>query len=495
MAARSKASKVQDLPEVFRPQDAKQASRAAAGGEIRRLARALYTTNLDEPAERLIARRWAQVAAIYFPGAVIVDRSAVLAGPAADGSLFLDVGSSPKNPRPVKLPGLTLRPRNGPGPIPGDMPFVSLHSSSPARTLLDNLAPSRTRSGTRRTLTREELETWLEDQASTKGETVLNQLRDDARRIAPELGAQERLADADRLIGAMLGSRDAELATPRAKSRAAGMGYDRKRLELFESLRRLLASSSLAERPEVPDPQRLMAFYEAYFSNWIEGTQFGVDEAKEIIFEGSVQPSRPADSHDILGTFEAIIDPSLSATPPSDFAELEEYLRSAHRLIMRGRREIGPGEYKTAVNRAGSTTFVRSELVRGTLKEGFEVLATLPAGLPRAVFAMFLVSEVHPFADGNGRTARLLMNAELNSQGLARILIPIVYRDEYLTALKALSQGSNLRPLSRVLDRAQEWSAGMAWHDEASLDSQLAATNALLTPEAADESGRRLVQP
>jgi len=67
MAARSKASKVQDLPEVFRPQDAKQASRAAAGGEIRRLARALYTTNLDEPAERLIARRWAQVAAIYFP--------------------------------------------------------------------------------------------------------------------------------------------------------------------------------------------------------------------------------------------------------------------------------------------------------------------------------------------------------------------------------------------------------------------------------------------
>jgi len=67
MAARSKASKVQGLPEVFRPQDAKQASRAAAGGEIRRLARPLYTTNLDEPAERLIARRWAQVAAIYFP--------------------------------------------------------------------------------------------------------------------------------------------------------------------------------------------------------------------------------------------------------------------------------------------------------------------------------------------------------------------------------------------------------------------------------------------
>ena len=123
-----------NLPEIFRPEDSRWASRAAKRGEIRRLARGLYTSNLQEPAEQLVRRRWYDVSALYFPGAVIVDRSAVLAGPADDGSLFLDIGSRPINPRPVALPGLTLRPRNGPGPIEGDVQFIGLRMSGQART-------------------------------------------------------------------------------------------------------------------------------------------------------------------------------------------------------------------------------------------------------------------------------------------------------------------------------------------------------------------------
>ena len=146
------------LPELFRPEDSRWASRAAARGEIRRLARGLYTPNLDEPAEQLVRRRWYDAAALYYPNAVIADRSAVLAGPAPDGSLFLDVGPRPVNPRPIMLPGLTLRPRNGPGPVERDTQFVELYMSSPARTMLDNLRPSRARSGVSRTLRREEIE-------------------------------------------------------------------------------------------------------------------------------------------------------------------------------------------------------------------------------------------------------------------------------------------------------------------------------------------------
>ena len=33
---------------------------------------------------------------------------------------------------------------------------------------------------------------------------------------------------------------------------------------------------------------------------------------------------------------------------------------------------------------------------------------------------MFLVAEVHPFADGNGRVARVMMNAELIAGGQQR---------------------------------------------------------------------------
>jgi Fic family protein len=40
----------------------------------------------------------------------------------------------------------------------------------------------------------------------------------------------------------------------------------------------------------------------------------------------------------------------------------------------------------------------------------------------------FLVSEVHPFLDGNGRLARVMINAELAAARQMRVLIPIVYR-------------------------------------------------------------------
>lgn len=221
------AANSQNLPEIFVPEDAKWASRAAARGDIRRLARGLFTRNLDEPAEQLVRRRWYDVAAVYFPGAVIVDRSAAVSGPAADGSLFLDIGERPVNPRPVALPGLTLRPRNGPGPVEGDGHFAGLRMSGPARTLLDNLRPSRARSGVARTLRREEIEDRLDRIARLRGDQALNELRDAARAIARALDAEAQFAELDRLIGALLGTRDADLRT--AAARAAGRARLRRR--------------------------------------------------------------------------------------------------------------------------------------------------------------------------------------------------------------------------------------------------------------------------
>jgi hypothetical protein len=85
----------------------------------------------------------------------------------------------------VKLPGLTLRPRGGPGPVEGDIEFAGIRVAAPARTLLDNMKPSRERSGVRRTLRREELEERLDRIARIRGNGALNELRDEA------LGAAE----------------------------------------------------------------------------------------------------------------------------------------------------------------------------------------------------------------------------------------------------------------------------------------------------------------
>jgi hypothetical protein len=484
-----------NLPEIFRPEDSRWASRAAKRGEIRRLARGLYTSNLDEPAAQLVRRRWYDVAALYFPAAVIVDRSAVLAGPADDGSLFLDVGPRPVNPRPVVLPGLTLRPRNGPGPVEGDTEFIALDVSSPARMVLDNLRPSRVRSGVSRTLRREELEEYLDRIARVRGAQALNELRDAARAVAPALGAEQQLADLEQLVGALLGTHEASLRTPAAKARRAGVAYDTERLHRFELLRAELAKRDFAARAAPEDPERLFAFFEAYFSNWIEGTEFEVEEAEKIVFEGRVPAQRPADAHDVQGTFDAITDPALRAQPPTDADALEDYLREVHARIMRGRPEIAPGHYKDAANRAGMTHFVRPELVRGTLREGFTAYRTLPIGLPRAIYAMFLVAEVHPFTDGNGRVARALMNAELSVAGLCRVMVPMSYRDEYLSALRALSQNDNPTPLWRMVDRAQRWASLMTWTEHDRVLALMHETNALAAPESIRELNLHLLDP
>ena len=122
-----------------------------------------------------------------------------------------------------------------------------------------------------------------------------------------------------------------------------------------------------------------------------------------------------------------------------------------------------PGKFKTVHNQAGMTLFVAPDLVEGTLRKGFQWLQGLNTPFQRAVFMMFLIAEVHPFVDGNGRCARIMMNAELVAEGQARIIIPTIFRDNYLSSLKALSLNSRFEPLIRTLDFAQNYTSHIDW--------------------------------
>jgi hypothetical protein len=484
-----------DLPEVFRTDDHAAASRAARRGDLRRLARGLYTTNLDEPAEQLVRRRWLDVAAIYFPGAVIVDRSAVEGRPAEDGSLFLDVGPGRSTAATKRLPGLILRARPGPGPVEGDMPFGELHRSCQARTVLDNMRRSRARTGVARTLNATELEEWLEVLARNRGEKELLRIRDEARRLAPLLGAEREQRRLDLLIGTLLGTRQASLATRAARARSSGVPYDVARAALFERLHGALVGYLAPVRPEPPDPQRVFAFFEAYFSNFIEGTEFMLGEAEDIVFHGAMPADRPEDAHDVLGTFKAVTDPAMRTRVPTGAGDFVELLAELNRRILESRPAVNPGELKREPNRAGGTIFVAPELVEGTLRDAWRLYETLPAGFARAVFAMFVVTEVHPFSDGNGRVARALANAELSAAGECRILVPLSYRSDYLGALRAMSRQGAPTPILRMAERAQRWASLVDWSEMSRAVAQLEATNALVPSDEAEERGVILLDP
>ena len=91
---------------------------------------------------------------------------------------------------------------------------------------------------------------------------------------------------------------------------------------------------------------------------------------------------------------------------------------------------------------------------------------------------MFVISEVHPFRDGNGRIARVMMNAELVAEGQGKIIIPAVYRDDYMGVLKKLSQQQVIAPYIRMLQRANDFSETIYGDDRDEMQKYLEKCNA-----------------
>jgi hypothetical protein len=457
-----------DLPEIFVSNRAisKAVSKAVTRGQLRKLGSRLFTRNLDEEPKRLVRRNWYYLITAYFPDALITDRTALENQPAPDGSVCL---ISDKK-RDVVLPGIVFRPRKGPRPLDSDRPFIGgARLASPARAYLENMRPSRARGGRMaRSLSRKEIEDRLDRLIRNQGEEALNRLRDEARQIAPQLGLSKEFNDLSELIGTLLGTRTARLASPAAKARATGQPFDPDRVHLFEKLFAALRETVPTARPvhaRTRTENTNLSFFEAYFSNFIEGTEFSVEEAEEIVFGGIIPQERPDDAHDILGTYRIVSDLSEMSRLPADFDEFTSLLRRRHAVFMEARPDKNPGGFKTKVNRAGNTVFVAPELVAGTLEIGFAFLQGLGEPFQRAVFMMFLISEVHPFVDGNGRIARIMMNTELIAGREERIIVPTAYRADYLGALKAISHNAHTKPLIRMLDRAQHYTHAINWKD------------------------------
>ena len=299
------------------------------------------------------------------------------------------------------------------------------------------------------------------------------------------------------LIGALLGTRKARLHTDAGAARAAGRPYDARRLELFSALHRDLLKLAPTQRadPERAAREPYLPFFEAYFSNFIEGTEFEVDEAAAIVFEGRIPQDRPEDAHDVVGTFRIVSDRAEMARAPGSFEESLTLLRARHARVMEGRPDKLPGAFKATQNRAGDTLFVQPAMVLGTLARGFELHRTLPDAFQRAVFMMFLVSEVHPFVDGNGRVARIMMNAELVAAEERRIIVPTIFRSNYLTGLKAMTHNGVTRTLIRALDFLQRYSLAIDFTTFAGAQAELEATHAFRDAQLADAEGVRLILP
>lgn len=64
--------------------------------------------------------------------------------------------------------------------------------------------------------------------------------------------------------------------------------------------------------------------------------------------------------------------------------------------------------------------------------------------------------KIHPFPDGNGRTARLIMNYQLMAKGFLPIIIRVEDRLEYYNHLDLYATTGNLKPFIQMIEELEE---------------------------------------
>jgi prophage maintenance system killer protein len=131
------------------------------------------------------------------------------------------------------------------------------------------------------------------------------------------------------------------------------------------------------------------------------------------------------------------------------------------------RKEIIPGQYKTTPNNVrlpnGDTFFFasvddtppRMSALAAWLRQELDSPSLHPVALAAKLHHDFVL--IHPFDDGNGRVARLLVNYVLMRSGYLPLIVRTEDKANYLTALQ-LADAGELSTLIRYLLQLAEWS-------------------------------------
>lgn len=163
-------------------------------------------------------------------------------------------------------------------------------------------------------------------------------IADQIPEVAAQLGLPEEGERALALVREFLGTHGVEAQSSVLKARIKGAPFDPERLEVLETLSDYLASTERRAISASPNQQPEFAFFEAYFSNFIEGTEFELSEARRIVVTHEVPDSRPKDARDILGTYQLVSDPDEMSRVRQSASELIDLLRKAPTADVRATR-------------------------------------------------------------------------------------------------------------------------------------------------------------
>lgn len=175
-----------------------------------------------------------------------------------------------------------------------------------------------------------------------------------------------------------------------------------------------------------------------YHSNAIEGNTLTLSETK-VALEGITVGGKTIKEHlEAINHKDAILYVEEIVKNQESLSEWQ--IKSIHRLILKGIEDEYAGVYRKenviisgAQHIPPNAVQVQSQMER--FINWYEHEGQLLHPIERAAIIHIDFVGIHPFIDGNGRTARLLLNFELMKNGYPPIVIQKENRSEYYTAL------------------------------------------------------------
>ena len=224
---------------------------------------------------------------------------------------------------------------------------------------------------------------------------------------------------------------------------------------LIRDIEQKKAQLDLLRPPSGGALAQLQKYYDVeltYTSNAIEGNTLTHRETAEVIEHGITVGGKSLREHlEAVDHYEALQWMRNLAAQTTPIGE--DTVCELHRRIVTRSQPAIAGIYSLHPRRvAGSPVIFPNPVKIPELMDEFGVRLSQAPSTPESAFeAHFRLTAIHPFSDGNGRTARLLMNLVLIRGGYPPVAVRPEDRKPYLDALERGSLSDDLQPFRNFM--------------------------------------------
>lgn len=196
-----------------------------------------------------------------------------------------------------------------------------------------------------------------------------------------------------------------------------------------------------------------------YNSNAIEGNTLTLNETK-IVLEGITIGGKTMREHlEVINHQEAISYVEDIVQKEEPFSEWQ--IKNLHRLVLKGIDDSYAGIYRdqqvfiSGAEHTPPSPLNIQEQMDNLLKWYDEEAMNFHPVVRGSMLHVIFVG-IHPFIDGNGRTARLLLNLELMKAGYPPVIIRVENRLDYYNALDKAHTTEDYKDFVELVSREVE---------------------------------------